>query len=262
MTTPTQTTFGDCLRDWRGRRGMSQLQLALAANVSQRHVSFLESGRAQPSRPMVLGLADAMSVPLAERNNMLNAAGFAPQYRQSSLDDTALQDVRAALDLMLERHMPYPAVLIDRYWNLLDSNASCEMIFGLSAGPAPINILKMISDHPELTERFANWPEVAHHLLMRLQTELNASGGDPKLAELIEGLKEAPVFQAANHGICASHPFIPTRIRFGDKVLSLVSAIAHFGTATDITVSDLRIEFSLPADAETDLAIRQLIGNL
>ena len=164
---------------------------------------------------------------------------------------------------MLDRHMPYPAVLIYRYWNLLDSNASCEAIFGLSAGPAPINILKMISDHPELTESFGNWPEVAHHLLTRLQTELNASGGDdPKLAELMDGLKAAPVFQAANHGICASHPFIPTKIRFGDKVLSLVSAIAHFGTATDITVSDLRIEFSLPANAETDLAIRQLIGNL
>ncbi len=262
MTIPTHTTFGDCLRDWRGRRGMSQLQLALSANVSQRHVSFLESGRAQPSRPMVLGLADAMSVPLAERNILLNAAGFAPQYRQTSLDDSALQDVRAALDLMLERHMPYPAVLIDRYWNLLDANASCETIFGMSAGPAPINILKMIADHPQLTEKFVNWPEVAHHFLMRLQTEFNASGGDAKLAELIEGLKATPAFEAAGQHTSASHPFIPTKIKFGDKVLSLVSAVAHFGTATDITVSDLRIEFSLPADAETDAAIKQLAGQL
>lgn len=253
-------TFADSLRHWRSRRGMSQLDLALAANVSQRHVSFLETGRAQPSRPMVIGLAEAMSVPLAGRNAMLGAAGFSPHYRQSPLDDAALREVRTALDLLLSRHMPYPAVLIDRYWNLIDGNKACAAVFGLHPQSAsePINLPRMIAANPALTDRFENWPEVAHHLLARLRTEHAASGGDPALAELIDVLKASPVFGPAFTEPPAIHPFIPTRLRHEGRVLSFFSVISHFGTATDITVSDLRLEFSMPADRETDRAMQEM----
>ncbi|MEO1281475.1 MAG: helix-turn-helix transcriptional regulator [Pseudomonadota bacterium] len=257
--THTADNFGECLRDWRGKRGLSQLELALAANVSQRHVSFLESGRAGPSRSMVISLSEAMSVPLSQRNQLLNVAGFAPHYPETPLEDGKLGGVRSVLKLMLERHMPYPAVLIDRYWNMIDANASCQKIFGIDHSQGPMNILQLMASQPQITEMFENWPEVAHHFLVRLQTEYTASGRDPKLAKLIDELRSSPVFQhpAPEGGV--TEPFIPARIRRGGKVLSLVSAIAQFGTPTDVTVSDLRIEFSLPADDETDKAIHEII---
>lgn len=208
---------------------------------------------------MVIGLAEAMSVPLADRNAMLAAAGFSSQYRQTPINDAAMGNVRAALDLILKRHMPYPALLIDRYWNILDANAGCAAVFGLQPGPR--NFLTTIAEHPGLTEKFENWSEIAHHIMVRLQTELTLSGGDEKLADLMRALKESPAFQNLNPPPSAPHPFVATRVRCGDVVLSLLSTIAYFGTATDITVSDLRIELFLPADIETDRAIHDIVSS-
>lgn len=244
--------FGEHLRSWRQRRGLSQLQLSLIAGVSQRHISFLESGRAQPSRNMIVGLADALTVPLSERNALLQAAGFAALYRQSALDDQALAQVWAALNRMMEGHMPFPAVLIDRYWNLIDANAAAAVVFGLPNDGTVRNVLQLMAAMPAFQEKFENWPEVAHHFLSRLQAEYAASGEDPVLGDLLTSLHESPAFADADRIDSQLHPMSVARIRCNGVILDLFSTIAHFGTPTDITVSDLRIELFFPANAETE----------
>src|SRR3954468_15312888 len=188
------TTIGDHLREWRQRRRLSQLDLALEAEISAKHLSFLETGRAQPSRNMVLHLADRLDVPLRERNVLLLSAGYAPVFPQRSLDDPALRHVRHAIDLVLKGHEPYPAIAIDRHWTLVAHNAAVPALIA-SADPGllapPVNVLRL-SLHPKgLAPRIANLPEWRAHLLMRLRQQIDATA-DGELIMLLDELTGYP----------------------------------------------------------------------
>src|SRR4030095_5896743 len=196
----TQKPVGDHLREWRMRRRMSQLDLALEAEISTRHLSFLETGRAQPSRDMVLHLAEQLEVPLRERNILLVAAGFAPVFAERSLEDPALQAARKAVDLVLAAHEPYPALAVDRHWTLIAANSAVGRVIG-GTDPAllqpPVNVLRL-SLHPRgLAPRIANLPEWRAHLLARLRQQISASG-DPVWERLLKELLSYPVPEAAN----------------------------------------------------------------
>ncbi len=242
--------FAHVLKEWRGKRRMSQLDLGLTANVSARHVAFLETGRSRPSRDMVIQLAEALDVPRPARNTMLNAAGFAPAYRSRALDAPDMAVVRAALDWMVRRHEPYPALAIDRHWKIVSTNPTAAMLlgaFGVGAGGSLIDVFTAPGRGAHMLE---NWAEAGHHMLMRLRTESAYFGGDPVLDAAAARLANDPDVGAhAPAGPLA--PVIPLRYRAGAAVLSFVTTIAQFGTAEDIALADLRIELFFPADEAT-----------
>jgi transcriptional regulator with XRE-family HTH domain len=247
---------GLLLRDWRRRRRLSQLDLALEAGVSTRHLSFVETGRARPSPEMVVHLAEQLEVPLRDRNRLLLAAGYAPTYRERALDEPDMGPVREALDRVLAAHEPYPAVVVDRGWNLVASNASVGLLL---AGVAPhlleppANVLR-ISLHPEgVAPRIVNLGEWRAHLLERLQRQV-ALTGDPELAALHDELSAYPG-PAAPHA-SGDEIAVPLRVRTDARELAFVSTVATFGTAVDITLAELSIESFFPADAATAEALR------
>jgi transcriptional regulator with XRE-family HTH domain len=254
---------GDLLREWRQRRRMSQLDLALEAEVSTRHLSFVESGRAQPSRDMVLNLAERLEVPLRERNVLLVAAGFAPVFRERALQDPALDAARTAVDLVLKGHEPYPALAIDRHWTMAASNAAVARLVG-AADPSllepPINVLRL-SLHPKgLAPRIANLPEWRRHLLERLRRQVEVSA-DPKLAELLKELQGYPVAKSSprkpGNGELAA-VVVPFQLVTDAGTLSFFSTTTVFGTPVDITLSELALECFYPADAATVQALQAL----
>jgi len=258
-------SFGAMLREWRSRRRMSQLDLASEAEISQRHLSFVESGRAAPSRDMVLHLAEQLDVPLRQRNRLLLAAGFAPSFNERRLDDPSLAPAMAAVNLVLKGHEPYPAIAVDRHWNLISGNAAIgpflEGIEEQSLLVPPVNVLRL-SLHPRgLAPRILNLNEWRAHLIERLKRQ-NDAVGDPVLADLEKELLSYP--GAARSGrppqpdpMAIAHPL---RIRQGDAVLSFISTITVFGTPLDVTLSELAIESFFPADEETGAALRSLAG--
>lgn len=255
-------SFGDHLKEWRARRRVSQLTLALEANVSSRHISFLESGRASPSRQMVQQLAQSLDVPLRGRNALLQAAGFAAAYPETPLDDAALEPVRAAIGWMLDKHMPYPAMVFDRYWNLRGSNPVAAALFGLPETDEPVNILQAIVGNPAATARFENWPEIVRHMTARLKLEVEASGGDPKLVALYELLAADPAHDEEGDEP-PGRALVCSRIRISDnQTLSLFSTIAQFGTSEDITVNDLRLELFFPGDPGSEDVLKQIAADL
>jgi transcriptional regulator with XRE-family HTH domain len=259
MNTGITRSIGDLLREWRERRRLSQLALALDADVSTRHLSFLETGRARPSREMLLRLAERLEVPLRERNTMLLAAGFAPTYPERDLDDPALGAARAAIDRVLAGHEPFPALAIDRYWTLVAAN---RVVPALLTGVAPallqppINVLRL-SLHPDgLAAQIANLPEWRAHLLARLsrQVELTA---DPRLSDLLQELGgyvmvrgtrniDQPVLDRSLMSVA-----VPLRLQTEHGTLSLISTTMVFGTPVDVTLSELAVEAFFPADAGT-----------
>jgi transcriptional regulator with XRE-family HTH domain len=231
---------------------MSQLELASAAGVSSRHLSFIETGRARPSREMVVHLAEQLDVPLRERNGLLTAAGFAPLYRETALSAPEMEQARAAIDLVLRSH-PYPAIAVDRKWDLVNAN---DKAFALTEGvdPAllgpPLNVYRL-SMHPDgLQPRIDNFDEYADHLLSRLQHQVSVSA-DPELVELLEEMRGYAGRNQPGVTIPPSQVLLPMRLRVGDHVLSFMSTIAVFGTPVDITLAELAIETFFPADAET-----------
>lgn len=252
--------FGDRLRHWRQYRRLSQLDLALAAEMSTRHLSFIETGRAAPSREMVLRLADQLDIPLRERNLLLLAAGFAPLYAERAFDDPALFPARAAIEHLLKAHEPYPALAIDRHWQLVAANA---MLAPLVEGAAahllapPVNVLRL-SLHPDgVAPRILNLGLWRHHLLERLQRQIVLSD-DAVLRGLLAELTEYPS-PANDSAAPGDMPVaIPLRLQTKCGILSLLSTTMIFGTPTDITLSELAIETFLPADAETATALRRL----
>ena len=257
---------GDLLREWRQRRRMSQLDLALTAEISTRHLSFVESGRAQPSREMVLNLAERLDVPLRERNVLLVAAGFAPVFRERSLDDPALATQRKAVDLVLKGHEPYPALAIDRHWTLVAANAAAGRLMG-GGDPSllapPVNVLRL-SLHPSgLSPRIANLPEWRAHLLERLRRQIELSA-DPRLAELLKELQAYPCAgsQARRPASAAdlASVVVPLHLVSEAGTLSLFSTTTVFGTPVDVTLSELALECFYPADAATAEALRALAG--
>lgn len=263
MTTISPTIgIGGLLRDWRQRRRLSQLDLSNEAAVSARHLSFVETGRSKPSRELVLHLAEHLDVPLRERNSLLMAAGFAPVYRERSLDDDEMDPVRGALDVILAGHEPYPAVIVDRLWNIVTANAAALGLFTVGVAPAllepPVNVVRL-GVHPDgLGSRVKNLAQFSEHLLMRLQRQL-AVAPDPELAELYEEMLGYP-------GVVHESPVVtdPTALLFLPMVfdapdgqeLSLFSTLATFGTALDITLAELSIESFFPSDAATQAFFR------
>jgi transcriptional regulator with XRE-family HTH domain len=254
MTTATLPTFGAQLREWRQRRRLSQLDLAGDADVSTRHLSFVETGRSMPSREMVLRLADRLEVPLRERNRLLTAAGFAPMYAERSLDDPALKAARVAIELVLKGHEPYPALAVDRHWTLVSYN---RMVLPLLAGvapalmQAPINVLRL-SLHPQgLAPRTVNLAQWRAHLLARLRQQVIVSA-DPVLAALADELRAYPApADAASHDVVEAGVVMPFVLRTPEGVLSFISTTTVFGTPVDVTLSELALETFFPADEAT-----------
>jgi transcriptional regulator with XRE-family HTH domain len=270
MNKHMQPFVGALIRDWRQLRRLSQLDLALDAEISQKHLSFIESGRSQPSREMVLLLAETLCVPLRERNALLLAAGFAPVYGERGLDDPGLATARAAIDLVLKGHEPWPALAVDRHWTLLAANAAVPPLLGLASDPellrGPVNVLRL-SLHPGgLAPAIVNLSEWRHHILARLRQQIRATA-DPVLAALLEELAaypapDAPIPRKINGQVKSIDPdpepgiVVPLQLRLGEAVLSFFSTTTVFGTPVDITLSELAIEAFFPADEAT----RRILG--
>jgi transcriptional regulator with XRE-family HTH domain len=255
--------IGDHLREWRQRRHLSQLDLAGDAEVSARHLSFVETGRAAPSRDMVLRLAERLDVPLRERNVLLVAAGFAPAFPQRALDDPALKQARQAIDLVLKAHEPNPALAVDRHWNLVSAN---RMVMPLLEGIAPrlleqpLNVLRL-SFHPEaMAPRTVNLGEWCAHLLERLHRQCEATA-DPELIKLYHELKAYPI-PARAAPLAADNVAIPFKMRLQDDVLSFISTTMIFGTPVDITLSEIAVETFFPADDFTAEKLRAMAAKL
>jgi transcriptional regulator with XRE-family HTH domain len=253
--------IGEHLREWRQRRHLSQLDLANEAEISARHLSFVETGRAAPSRDMVLRLAERLDVPLRERNVLLVAAGFAPAFPRRTLDDPALMAARQAMEAVLQAHEPNPALAVDRHWNMVAAN---RMVAPLLDGVAPsllappLNVLR-ISLHPEgIAPRIVNLAEWAAHLLDRLHRQCEAAA-DPALIALHEELRGYPIpaRKAPRHG-AGEAVLVPLQLRMGRDVLSFISTTMVFGTPIDVTLSELALEAFFPNDDTTANALQAL----
>lgn len=261
----TQSSIGPLIREWRGRRRMSQLDLAVEADVSQRHLSFVESGRAAPSRDMVLRLAEHLTVPLRQRNQLLVAAGFAPSFSERKIGDPELEPAMAAVRQVLKGHEPNLAIAVDRHWNLIEGNAAMppflEGIEDASLLQPPINVLRLTLHPRGLAPRIVNLREWRDHLLLRLHRQ-NDAAADPELAALEEELAGYPAGPRTSEALHPDTALIahPLRIRMGDAVLTFISTISVFGTALDITLSEIAIESFFPADAETAAYLKRLAG--
>lgn len=263
--TPTARSLGDHLREWRQRRRMSQLDLALEADISQRHLSFIESGRATPSREMLLHLAERLDVPLRDRNPLLLAAGFAPVFAERKLDDPALEPARRAIDMVLKGHEPFPAIAIDRHWTLIAANGAIapllEAVAEASLLEPPVNVLRL-SLHPQgLAPQIANLPEWRAHLLDRLRQQISVSG-DPVLEKLLKDLLSYPAPESTSEPH-ADHAGIVVPLQLSTKagLLSFISTTTVFGTPVDITLSELAVESFFPADEETAAILRGHLAN-
>lgn len=257
---------GDLIREWRQRRRFSQLALAVEAEISQRHLSFIESGRSQPSRDMLMRLADYLDLPLRERNAMLLAAGFAPAYAERGLAAPELEAARNVIDHLLRGHDPHPAVAVDRYWRLLSANKAVGV---LTAGVDPsllegeVNVLRL-SLHPGgLVRRIANAAEWRSHILSRLLHDIEISA-DPQLVALFEELKSYPLPSgtSAARGATAVERSIavPLIVHSDEGQLEFLSTTTVFGTAIDVTLADIVIESFFPANHQTALAMKKLVG--
>lgn len=254
-----ETSVGTLLRGWRQRRHLSQLEVATGAGVSARHLSFIETGRARPSREMVLYLAEHLAVPLRERNRLLLAAGFAPTYRETDLEAPEMRAVRDALDRVLAGHEPYPAVVVDRRWNLVAANrATMVLLDGVDPEllAPPVNVLRLSLSPAGMAPRIANLGEWADHLLSRLRRQVLLTG-DEELAGLEAELRSYPGIPLARHGVEGPGEIaVPLRLLTHDGgELRFLSTVATFGTAVDITVAELSIEAFFPADPATAEAL-------
>ncbi|WP_240549075.1 helix-turn-helix domain-containing protein [Billgrantia antri] len=262
MTSPTP---GQLLKEWRQRRRLSQLALAAEAEISQRHLSFVESGRATPSREMLLRLAEQLGIPLRERNRLLLAAGFAPAFGERPIDAPELETVRGVIERLLASHAPYPALAVDRHWHLLLANRPLEALLdGIDAEllKPPINVLRLTLHSQGLAPRIGNFREWRAHILERLARQAETTA-DPALIELAEELKGYPVPAGARPHLASksSHAgiVVPLELAMPDgRVLSLLSTTTVFGTPLDITLEELAIESFFPADAASQEVLQQL----
>jgi transcriptional regulator with XRE-family HTH domain len=253
------TPVGGLLRIWRERRRLSQLELAGAADISARHVSFLETGRSVPSRAMLLRLAERLDVPLRERNALLLSAGYAPMYSERRLDDPALRQARAAVDLVIAGHSPYPALAVDRHWTMVSANAPVNLLLaGIDPRllQPPVNVLRL-SLHPDgLGPRVENYTQWRTHVLMRLRQQIAATV-DPILIELLAELEAYPLMSTADGDAKPTDEadyggvVVPFRLRTDFGVLSFFSTTTVFGTPLDVTLAELAIESFFPADPQT-----------
>ena len=255
---------GQLLRDWRSARGMSQLDLAMQAGFSARHVSFIETGRTQPSRQALLVLAETLDVPLRERNRLLEAGGFAHIYRQTPLAADEMGHIRSVLQFILDRHRPYAAVVLDRYSNCLLGNGISDQFLAAVVDPSLMsehaNLLRMVF-HPLGARRFiANWDEVARHLLGRAERELGGATGDDAAEALLTELRgyAGPSKAHKPDAFSPGDLLLPVHIGKGDIDLRIFSTIMTLGTPQDVTLQELRIETFFPADEASEQCWRRI----
>jgi transcriptional regulator with XRE-family HTH domain len=261
MSTIQARPVGQLLRQWRERRRLSQLDLAIQADISTKHLSFVETGRAKPTSHMILHLAEQLDIPLRDRNGLLLAGGYAPAYPDSGLDAHELGAIRDTLRQVLTAHQPNPAVVVDRHWNLVDANATVALFLDGAAArlcTPPINVLRL-SLHPDgMAPRIVNLGQWRAHLLGRLRRQA-AAAADPILAALHDELRAFPCSQP-EPDVDLPGPgdvAIPLRYRHKDTELSFVGITAVFGTPLDITVAELAIESFYPANPATAAALRR-----
>ena len=254
-TAQLQRPVGELLRQWRERRRLSQLELAIQADVSTRHLSFVETGRSTPSRDMVLHLAEQLEVPLRERNHLLMAAGYAPVYSETALDSPQMSVVRAAVRQVLTGHEPYPALVVDRDWNLVDANDSLELLTGTATADLltpPANVLRLALHPDGMAPRIVNLGEWRAHLLGRVRRRV-AMTADPAQTALYEELAAYPCDQPEPEvdPLGPNGLVVPLRIRYGARELAFFCTVATFGMPLDVTLAELAIETFFPADAAT-----------
>jgi len=258
--------FGPLLRHWRAARRLSQLELALSAEVSARHVSYIETGRSQPSREMVLRLADALEVPLRERNPLLVAAGFAPGYVETDLAAPELVPMRRAIELTLRHVEPYPAFVLDRRWDIRMTNQAAPRCtrFLLGAEPTEANMVRLLLSPNGLRPVLVNWEETAADLIRHLHGQIAAAPSDDRLKHLLAEVLGYPGIPAhwrtREIGVTAT-PLLTTHFRKGDVDLRFFSTITTFGTPRDLTLEELHIECSFPADEATAATCRALFSS-
>jgi transcriptional regulator with XRE-family HTH domain len=249
--TTSNPDFPEALRHWRLVRRMSQMELALEAGVSTRHVSFLETGRAKPSREMVLQLADALMMPRSAHNSLLQQAGFSNSYPMTPLDSDLLAPLHDALAAMMDKHSPWPAILCDKHWNVIKSNVSADTLLTELRGTShSVNLIKMFADNPVAEAMVTNLDEVRHEMLGRIRLEGLEAGNDPFLRELEDDIR-ASLGGRTQSNDTARRPLVPFLIRYHGQDLSFLTAIAHFGTSDDVAVRDLRLELLFPANEVT-----------
>src|SRR5574341_544569 len=259
-------SLGVLLKQWRERRRMSQLSLALEAEISSRHLSFMETGRRRPSREMVLLLAQVLEVPPRSRNDLLAAAGYAPIYRESSLDAPELAQFRRALDFMLQQQEPYPAIVVDRYWNVLLGNEGTNRFLGIFltsesiAALGPANAMRLICHPKGLRPYIVNWEITAAVLIQWLHRDLlrNADAGTQLLLDEILAYPDVPRNWRMLDLDAPAAPFLTIEMQKGDMQLKFFSTLTALGTPYDITLHELRIENYFPADEITEITLRQL----
>lgn len=266
MTVTATQPVGDLLREWRQRRRLSQLDLACEADISTKHLSFVESGRSRPSRDMMLHLAERLEVPLRERNVLLVAAGFAPVFRERRMADPALGAQREAIELVLRGHEPYPALAVDRHWTMVSANSVVPLLLaGIDAAllQPPVNVLR-ISLHPNgIAPRIVNYTQWRGHLLERLRRQVEVSA-DPTLGALLAELRGYPASsrpantRPARGDHATDGVVVPLQLRTDAGVLSFFSTTTVFGTPVDITLSELAVEAFYPADSATADALRAI----
>nr|WP_060986517.1 helix-turn-helix transcriptional regulator [uncultured Acidovorax sp.] len=262
--TPGPASFGDHLRTWRQQRHLSQLELADEADISTRHVSFMETGRTNPSRDMVLRLCERLAIPLRERNTLLVAAGYAPMYRERALDDPALAAARQAVELVLKGHEPCPAIALDRCWNVVAANRAAQALLAAHVSPEllapPVNVFRL-SLHPDgLASRIANLAQWRHHLFERLRQQIQATA-DPVLLALQAELREYPAPEESPPLVMAGEMLgvvMPFCFESVHGMLSLISTTTIFGTPVDVTLQELAVESFFPADAFTAQVLREM----
>ncbi len=265
----TASEFGALLKQWRQLKGLSQLDLALAADSSARHLSFIETGRSRPSREMVLRLAEVMELPLRERNRLLNAAGFTGAYAESSLDDEGLTQVRRALDHMLQQQEPYPAIVMNRCFDVLMINhagAAMMNMLGLQMGGSegPPNMLRITMAENGLRAIVKDWNRIAHHMIERAHRQVRGAGeGDPlkKLIEEVVAYPGIPEDWEIADPSDAALPVMPVEFEMGGATLSWITTITSFGTPQDVTAEEIMVECMFPANAETEAMVRSLAEN-
>src|SRR5580692_3512762 len=245
--------LGALLRSWRQERGKSQLDLSLDTGISQRHLSFVESGRSVPSRDFLATVSDALNIPLRERNVLLLASGYAPLYNEQSMDAEQMAIVTQAIDRMLEQHEPHPALVLDRHWNVIRTNDAAPRFFGsfidLEARPKPRNLLDLMFDPAGMRPFVEEWEKVAAGLLQRVRREAVGQVLDAEVQKLMKRLREYPGVAGLKTSLAPQSPVLPITFRRGNQRFSYFSLITTVGTPQCITAQEMRVECMFPTDA-------------
>ncbi len=260
-TTTTIVSFGDILRDWRKQRRLSQMELGLSANVSARHISFIESGRSKPSREMILQLANTLQMSKSQINQAHLLAGYAPYFKEIPNSHADHIRINNAINTMLHNHLPYPAIVTDKYWNIINANSSAQILLTHTKFENTSNLVEaLIADNPE-TSTILNWVESVALILQRMKSELFQYGTDKKLSKLAARLEaKLDEHDQPRTKIDFSRAVIPTLFKIGDQQISVYSTIAQFGTVFDLNLSELRVEMMFPADTQSEEYFNQFLS--